>query len=114
MAKKVTAVRKAKATKLPTKSRRVAPPKPVSAKEPEKRPEKPKGADTGSAEVQVNFMTERIKELIAHLRRHPKDFDSKRGLLMIVGKRRRLLNYLARKQPKKYDKLVSSLKLKRS
>lgn len=113
MAKKLTTVR-AKTTKAPTKIRRVAPAKPAPAKQPEKRPEKPKGADTGSAEVQVNFMTGRIKELIAHLRRHPKDFDSKRGLLMIVGKRRRLLNYLARTQPKKYDKLVTSLKLKKS
>lgn len=75
--------------------------------------EKPKvaGPDTGSAHVQINFMTQRVEELIKHLRAHPKDFDSKRGLLMIVGKRRRLLNYLARKEPGEYEKIITKLKL---
>lgn len=102
----------AKAAPKKVAARKIAPPaKPAQA--PEKPAEKPKvaGPDTGSAHVQINFMTGRIEELIVHLRVHPKDFDSKRGLLMIVGKRRRLLNYLARKEPAEYEKITAKLKL---
>lgn len=69
--------------------------------------------DTGSVEVQVALLTERISSLAKHLRKHPKDSDSKRGLLMMVGKRRRLLNYLLLKEPPKYQKLIVELKLRK-
>lgn len=69
--------------------------------------------DTGSTEVQVALLTEKILELAKHLKKHQKDSDSRRGLLMMVGKRRRLLNYLKRDDPKKYDKLVKDLGLKK-
>ena len=69
--------------------------------------------DTGSTEVQVALLTEKILELAKHLRKHQKDSDSRRGLLMMVGKRRRLLNYLKKDEPKKYEKLVKDLKLKK-
>ena len=69
--------------------------------------------DTGSVEVQVALLTERISALAKHLRKHPKDADSKRGLLMMVGKRRRLLNYLSIKEPLKYQKLIAELKLRK-
>ena len=116
--KKAKPVKAVKTAKKPVKAApkkaapKVAPPKvAVSAKPaPEAKP-KVAGPDTGSAHVQINFMTERIEELIKHLRAHPKDFDSKRGLLMIVGKRRRLLNYLARKEPGEYEKIIAKLKL---
>jgi small subunit ribosomal protein S15 len=69
--------------------------------------------DTGSAEVQVALMTERINELTEHLRAHTKDHHSRRGLLMLVGKRRRLLRYLERSDVDRYRSLVSELKLRR-
>jgi len=69
--------------------------------------------DTGSTEVQVALLTEKILELAKHLKKHQKDSDSRRGLLMMVGKRRRLLNYLKKDDPKKYDKLVKDLRLKK-
>ena len=69
--------------------------------------------DTGSTEVQVALLTEKILELAKHLKKHQKDSDSRRGLLMMVGKRRRLLNYLKKDDLKKYDKLVKDLKLKK-
>jgi len=69
--------------------------------------------DTGSTEVQVALLTEKILELAKHLKKHQKDSDSRRGLLMMVGKRRRLLNYLKKDDPKKYEKLVKDLKLKK-
>ena len=69
--------------------------------------------DTGSAEVQVALMTERINELTEHLRGHRKDHHSRRGLLMLVGKRRRLLRYLERSDVERYRSLVSELKLRR-
>lgn len=68
--------------------------------------------DTGSSEVQVALLTERIKLLTKHLIDHKKDTDSRRGLLMMVGKRRRLLNYLKKSVPKKYPKIIEDLKLK--
>ena len=69
--------------------------------------------DTGSAEVQVALMTERINELTEHLRTHTKDHHSRRGLLMLVGKRRRLLGYLERSDVERYRSLVSELGLRR-
>lgn len=68
--------------------------------------------DTGSTDVQVALLSKRIKELTDHLKEHKKDFDSRRGLLTMVGKRRRLLNYLKQKDEKQYLKLIEDLKLK--
>ena len=68
--------------------------------------------DTGSAEVQVALMTERINELTEHLRTHTKDHHSRRGLLMLVGKRRRLLRYLQRSDLERYRALVAELGLR--
>ena len=70
-------------------------------------------ADTGSAEVQIALMTERINELTEHLRTHKKDHHSRRGLLMLVGKRRRLLNYLQRTDLDRYRALIKELGLRR-
>ena len=69
--------------------------------------------DTGSVSVQIALLTERINQLAKHLTKHIHDFDSKRGLLILVGKRRRLLNYLRTSNEKIYDKLVKDLKLKK-
>ncbi len=69
--------------------------------------------DTGSADVQVILLTQKIGELAKHLKKHAKDSDSRRGLLIMVGKRRRLLNYLKKNEPKTYDKLIKDLGLKK-
>ena len=69
--------------------------------------------DTGSAEVQVALLTERINELTEHLRGHSKDHHSRRGLLMLVGKRRRLLRYLERNDLERYRSLVGELGIRR-
>ena len=69
--------------------------------------------DTGSVSVQVAQLTDRINQLAKHLTKHLHDFDSKRGLLILVGKRRRLLNYLRHKDEKTYTKLIKDLKLKK-
>ena len=69
--------------------------------------------DTGSTEVQVALLTEKILELAKHLKKHAKDSDSRRGLLMMVGKRRRLLNYLKKSDLKQYEKLIRDLGLKK-
>jgi len=69
--------------------------------------------DTGSAEVQVALMSHRIAELTEHLKVHRKDHHSRRGLLMLVGRRRRLLNYLMRKDLESYRKLIADLGLRR-
>jgi small subunit ribosomal protein S15 len=69
--------------------------------------------DTGSPEVQVSMLTQRINELTEHLRTHKKDFHSRRGLLMMVGKRRRLLQYLNRESPTRYRGLIDKLGLRR-
>ena len=69
--------------------------------------------DTGSAEVQVALLTARINELTEHLRGHSKDHHSRRGLLMLVGKRRRLLRYLERADVERYRALVADLGLRR-
>jgi small subunit ribosomal protein S15 len=69
--------------------------------------------DTGSTEVQVALLTARINELTQHLREHRKDHHSRRGLLMLVGKRRRLLNYLQRNDLDRYRELIRELGLRR-
>jgi small subunit ribosomal protein S15 len=69
--------------------------------------------DTGSAEVQIALLTERINELTEHLRSHRKDHHSRRGLLMLVGKRRRLLRYLERANLDRYRQVVADLGLRR-
>jgi small subunit ribosomal protein S15 len=70
-------------------------------------------ADTGSASVQIALLTERINELTEHLRLHTKDHHSRRGLLMLVGKRRRLLRYLESTDLDRYRSLVGELGLRR-
>jgi small subunit ribosomal protein S15 len=69
--------------------------------------------DTGSPEVQVGIFTEQIKKLTDHLKKHKKDDHSRRGLLKMVGKRRRLLDYLKHKDEKRYDSLVKKLGLRK-
>ena len=69
--------------------------------------------DTGSPEVQVALLTERISSLTEHLKVHAKDFHSRRGLLMMVGQRRRLLDYLKNKEKARYDALIGRLGLRR-
>lgn len=69
--------------------------------------------DTGSPEVQVALLTQRINGLADHFEKHKKDHHSRRGLLMMVNRRRSLLDYLARKDPSRYDALVSQLGLRR-
>jgi len=69
--------------------------------------------DTGSVEVQVALITDRIKSLVDHLQDHKKDNDSRRGLLIMVGKRRKLLNYLKRTDAKKYQKIIGDLGLRK-
>lgn len=68
--------------------------------------------DTGSASVQVALLTERINYLTDHLKKHKKDFHSRRGLLMLVGRRRRLLSYLKTKDPESYGEIAKELDLK--
>ena len=65
--------------------------------------------DSGSAEVQVALLTERIKGLTEHMKVHPKDFHTRRGLLMLVGKRRRLLSYIKARDIEEYRTLIKSL-----
>jgi small subunit ribosomal protein S15 len=69
--------------------------------------------DTGSPEVQIALLTARINELTEHLRGHKKDHHSRRGLLMMVGQRRRLLNYLRRRDIGRYRELVQELGLRK-
>jgi small subunit ribosomal protein S15 len=68
--------------------------------------------DTGSPEVQVSILTERINQLTEHLKVHKHDVHSRRGLLMLVGQRRRLLAYLSKKSPDRYRELVAKLGLR--
>ena len=69
--------------------------------------------DTGSPEVQIAVLTERIKELTAHLQENPKDHHSRRGLLKMVGQRRGLLDYLKRKDIERYRALIEKLGLRK-
>ena len=70
-------------------------------------------SDTGSPEIQVAVLTERIRNLTEHLKDHKKDFHSRRGLLMMVGQRRGLLDYLKRKDTSRYETLIGRLELRR-
>lgn len=69
--------------------------------------------DTGSASVQVALLTEQINHLTDHFKLHRKDFHSRRGLLMMIGKRRRLLAYLKKSDPKKYEETLDQLDLRK-
>ncbi len=71
------------------------------------------GQDTGSTEVQIAMLTKRINDLTEHLRTHPKDHYSRRGLLKLVGRRRRFLDYLQRKDLEGYRALIKELGLRR-
>ena len=70
-------------------------------------------ADTGSPEVQIALLSKRIAELTEHLKMHKHDHHSRRGLLLLVGRRRRLLNYLAKKDISRYRELIARLGLRR-
>ena len=72
-----------------------------------------KEGDTGSTEVQVALLTERIKQLTNHMTENRHDFHTQRGLLKLVGQRRRLLNYLNREDVSKYNKLIKRLGLRK-
>ncbi|MCA9408685.1 MAG: 30S ribosomal protein S15 [Candidatus Omnitrophica bacterium] len=69
--------------------------------------------DTGSSVVQIALLTEKINYLTDHFKAHKKDFHSRRGLLMMIGKRRRLLSYLKSKDPQKYQETISKLNLRK-
>jgi len=72
-----------------------------------------KSGDTGSPEIQVAILTERINNLAGHFKEHGKDLHSRRGLLMMVSQRRRLLDYLKRKDVARYDALIQRLGLRK-
>jgi small subunit ribosomal protein S15 len=72
-----------------------------------------KSGDTGSPEVQVAIITERIRNLTGHMNSHKKDFHSRRGLLLLVGQRRRLLDYLKKKDQSRYQSLIERLGIRR-
>jgi small subunit ribosomal protein S15 len=72
-----------------------------------------RSGDTGSPEVQVAILSERIRNLTDHLTTHKKDFHSRRGLLVMVGQRRRLLDYLKRSDVRRYETLIGRLGLRR-
>jgi small subunit ribosomal protein S15 len=72
-----------------------------------------KPGDTGSPEVQVALLTERISNLTEHLKTHAKDFHSRRGLLVLVGQRRGLLDYVRKNDQKRYESLIGRLGLRR-
>lgn len=69
--------------------------------------------DTGSADVQISLLSEEIKKLLLHLKAHPKDVHSKRGLLKMVSKRKTLLNYLKGEDPKRYNSVLKKIGLKK-
>jgi len=68
--------------------------------------------DTGSPEVQIALLTERVKQLTEHLKKEQKDFHSRRGLEIMVSRRKRLLNYLRRKEPDRFKKIIDKLGLR--
>ena len=70
-------------------------------------------SDTGSLEVQIGLLNEEIKKLVSHLKKHPKDQSSKRGLLKMVAKRRKLLKYLKEEDTKRYSALIKKLGAKK-
>jgi len=69
--------------------------------------------DTGSPEVQIALLTEEIKQLLLHFKKHAKDFHSKRGLLKMVSRRRTLLNYLKKEDAKRYNSIIKKIGLKK-
>lgn len=69
-------------------------------------------ADTGSPEVQIAILTERIRQLTEHFKEHKKDHHSKRGLIKLVSRRRRLLKYLRRESPERYSQIIAQLGLR--
>ncbi len=69
--------------------------------------------DTGSSDVQIALLSEKIKELLLHLKKHPKDIHSKRGLLKMVAKRRKLLNYLKKDNIRRYNAILKKIGLKK-
>jgi small subunit ribosomal protein S15 len=69
--------------------------------------------DTGSAEVQIAIMSERISQLSTHMQQHKKDLSTRNGLLRLVGKRRKLLDYLKRKEVKRYTTIIEKLGIRR-
>lgn len=69
--------------------------------------------DTGSSSVQIALLTERITELTGHLKTHPKDLHSERGLVLLVAKRRKLLDYLRRTDEQQYQDLIKQLKIRK-
>ena len=71
------------------------------------------GADTGSSEVQIALLSEEIKQLLLHLKKHSKDFHSKRGLLKMVAKRKKLLNYLKEENTRRYNSIIKKTGLKK-
>ncbi len=71
------------------------------------------GADTGSPEVQVALLTEEIERLLSHLKKHQKDVHSRRGLLKMVAKRKKLLNYLKEEDVKRYNSTIKKIGLKK-
>jgi small subunit ribosomal protein S15 len=88
----------------------------MTLKKPEKetiiKKHKTHEGDTGSPEVQVALLTERINQLVEHLKKNKKDNHSRRGLLMMVGQRKKLLNYLQRKDNRRFETLQASLGLR--
>jgi len=66
--------------------------------------------DTGSAEVQIGLLTEEINKLVLHLKKHPKDLHSKRGLIKMVVKRKKLLAYLKKESEKRYNEIIKKIK----
>jgi small subunit ribosomal protein S15 len=71
------------------------------------------GADTGSPEVQIALLTEEIERLLSHLKKHQKDVHSKRGLLKMVSKRKKLLNYLKEEDARRYNSTIKKIGLKK-
>lgn len=99
-----------KAVKAPKKVEEVVPAPSFEKKEVIEQYQVKEG-DTGSPEVQVALLTKRIEKLVGHLKANPSDNHSRRGLLGIVSKRRRLLNYLEKKDPKRYKAIAAKLGL---
>lgn len=107
---KKTAVKKVVRKVAPELATKKAPTKPVVSVEKPKNTKK--GKDTGSVETQIDNFTVKVKYLIKHLKKHGHDNDSRRGLLIMVGKRRRLLNYIKKSDLKRYTDITKKLKLK--
>ncbi len=101
----------AKTAKIPKKTKEVVVPAPSEEKQAVIAKFQVKEGDTGSPEVQVALLTKRIEKLVGHLKANPSDNHSRRGLLGIVSKRRRLLNYLNKKDTKRYKDIAAKLGL---